>query len=179
MSEALSHHRDPIEAKLQSKPSPGGRGTKSLLPPGEGAAQRRMRGVNASASTTPHPAGRRRSRGCLRAVEPQFPLALGGVGAMAPEALVRQDRPDIAIEPDAPGGRATGAWGRLRPAVGGAGQIGSQHPPRPGPCSPELEDARQEVYLGVNVVKRSNLLYTIRPRRGTVFRAPAGENSPS
>src|SRR5208337_4470168 len=51
MFEAHSHHRDPIEAKLQSKPSPGlrppspgGRGTKSLLPPGEGAAQRRMRG---------------------------------------------------------------------------------------------------------------------------------------
>src|SRR5208337_417416 len=63
MFEALSHHRDPIEAKLQAKPSPGlrppspgGRGTKSLLPPGEGAAQRRMRGVSASATTTPHPA---------------------------------------------------------------------------------------------------------------------------
>src|SRR5271157_2794456 len=63
MFEALSHHRDPIEAKLQSKPSPGlrppspgGRGTKSLLPPGEGAAQRRMRAVSASATTTPHPA---------------------------------------------------------------------------------------------------------------------------
>src|SRR5271157_596094 len=63
MFEAHSHHRDPIEAKLQSKPSPGlrppspgGRGTKSLLPPGEGAAQRRMRGVSASATTTPHPA---------------------------------------------------------------------------------------------------------------------------
>src|SRR5271157_5451070 len=62
MFEARSHHRDPIEAKLQSQPSPGlrppspgGRGTKSLLPPGEGAAQRRMRGGQGLGQYHPSP----------------------------------------------------------------------------------------------------------------------------
>src|SRR5271157_6367998 len=74
MFEALSHHRDPIEAKLQSKPSPGlrppspgGRGTKSLLQPGEGAAQRRMRGA-APRPVPPltRPSARPRKRGSPR-----------------------------------------------------------------------------------------------------------------
>src|SRR5262249_17000301 len=72
-----------------------------------------------------------RPEGPLLGVEPQTGLAVPGVGAMALEALVRQDRPDLEVEVDSLGGLDARYHGRMREDPGPQSQT-TQHDHEPG-----------------------------------------------
>ena len=108
--------------------------------------------MSSSRSVESHPLRRARSRrdcqgrwpGCPKPpgsarpgrVEPEFPLAAVLVVPMTLKAFVREDRPDIAIEPDTPGLRSIGSRCGVR--RNSAHALSTIVPPRTGWRSPGI-----------------------------------------